>query len=113
MKTLFYRKGEDTLRARSENGRFARAPAIAPAEGTICECGTLTLRTHGGPKVAKCAGCGRYFGIINGIHTPAACRICGGWTASGGMGHHAKTDKKVLGRRGCICSRKTRYRTAV
>lgn len=63
MKTLFYRKGENTLRARDERGRFARAPKYVPTEGTVCNiCHTLTVRAHGGPKVTHCAGCGKYFG---------------------------------------------------
>lgn len=66
MKTLFYRKGEDTLRARDERGKFVRAPKIEPTEGVACTCGTLTMRVHGGPKITHCAGCGMYFGLRRG-----------------------------------------------
>lgn len=33
----------------------------------------------------------------------AACPLCGGWTAHGGMSQHAKSTVPVMGRPGCHC----------
>lgn len=51
--------------------------------------------------------------VLNKAHPAAACGVCGGWTAFGGMSQHHRTTTPVMGRFGCVCNADDEYRRHV